>query len=123
MNHTASNLTPLLNDIVAGIYQAYPTLLSKYGEAGKKKCLEDNQHHLAYLALAYKVQDSKIFSDYAIWLDGVLTTRGMDTEHLILNLELIQEAAQKHLPGKQGSFYVECIEKSVNRLKETNDTA
>ncbi|MFD2628603.1 globin family protein [Oceanobacillus kapialis] len=116
MKNMTQDLTPLLEEIVTGIYQAYPNLLTKYGEVGKKKCLEDNQHHLDHLNLAYEAQNTQIFTDYVVWLDGVLTSRGMDTNHLTLNLELIRDAVKQHLANEQGMFYEKCLQEAVNRL-------
>ncbi|MDT8862055.1 hypothetical protein N0O92_17735 [Alkalihalobacillus sp. MEB130] len=82
----------LLDDIITGIYEAYPELEEKFGERGKVKCKEDNEHHFNYLETAFLLNQPKIFTDYAIWLNNVLVSRGMKSSHLIDNFERIHVA-------------------------------
>lgn len=82
----------VLKEVVAGIYKAYPQLLEKYGERGRQKCWEDNLHHMKHLETAYALRSDKPFIEYAHWLDRILTSRGMHTDHLIDNFERIDSA-------------------------------
>ncbi|MGD6817118.1 hypothetical protein [Metabacillus sp. 84] len=84
----------VIDEVVAGIYEHYPELHERYGEAGKRKCREDNEHHFKHLATAYTADMPKIFTDYALWLNNVLTSRGMKSEHLIDNFERIEHALE-----------------------------
>nr|WP_251025901.1 hypothetical protein [Bacillus sp. ISL-47] len=72
------------------IYEREPSLLERFGEKGKEKCGEDNHHHMKHLQSAFELNQSAFFTDYAVWLDGILTKHGMKTQHLIDNFELIQ---------------------------------
>ncbi|MBS2970632.1 hypothetical protein J9317_17960 [Metabacillus sp. KIGAM252] len=99
--------------VVEGIYEQYPELLEKYGETGKRKCREDNEHHLKHLATAYEAQMPKIFTDYAVWLNNVLTSRGMKSEHLIDNFERIEKALEDVEVPEKDSY--------CHYLKEAND--
>lgn len=73
------------------IYEREPELLERYGEKGKLKCLEDNEHHLKQLITATELGQSKFFTDYALWLSGILVRHGMSTKHLIDNFIILQE--------------------------------
>ena len=106
-----------LDEVVNGIYQAYPSLLERYGEAGKQKCREDNQHHLDHLKTAFEVKNEQLFVDYSLWLNDILTARGMKPEHLIDNFERIQSAIQNRTTQEQQAFYQKCLTKSIEALK------
>ncbi|MGE6755861.1 hypothetical protein ACQKFO_20900 [Rossellomorea sp. NPDC071047] len=85
----------VIDEAVERLYERYPELDVKYGEAGRKKCYEDNVHHFNYLESASNVRDSKVFSDYALWLNSVLVSRGMKSDHLIDNFKCIIESLEK----------------------------
>ena len=82
-------IASMIDEIVEGIYEAYPILEEKYGELGRKKCVEDNYHHFKHLDTAYSLNEEKLFIDYALWLNNILTSRGMKEDHLIDNFERI----------------------------------
>jgi hypothetical protein len=73
------------------IYQNEPSLLERFGEKGKEKCREDNHHHLKHLQTAFDLQNAQVFTDYAIWLNGILIKHGMKTQHLIDNFDYLEE--------------------------------
>lgn len=85
----------VIDEAVVKLYDRYPELEDKYGEAGRKKCYEDNIHHFNYLESAADVGESKVFSDYALWLNSVLVSRGMKSDHLIDNFKCIMESSQR----------------------------
>ncbi|TYS90371.1 hypothetical protein [Rossellomorea aquimaris] len=84
----------VIDEAVERLYERYPELDVKYGEAGRKKCYEDNVHHFSYLESASDVRESNVFSDYALWLNSVLVSRGMKSDHLIDNFRCIIESLE-----------------------------
>ncbi|MCD7035929.1 hypothetical protein LRR81_16920 [Metabacillus sp. GX 13764] len=102
-----------VENITEGIYRDYPEMMDRFGELGKKKCIEDNYHHFRHLETAYSVKKAEIFTKYAVWLNHVLTSRGMKSEHLIDNFERIyQELEPIEAPEKEDyqSYLAEAIE-------------
>ncbi|MGN7359016.1 hypothetical protein ACTHPF_17620 [Paenibacillus sp. SAF-054] len=95
---TAGIYEQLIDSVTALIYEDDPTLLDRYGEKGVRKCKEDNAHHLRHLETAWALQNEKIFTDYAIWLNGILVKYGMSTRMLIINFRFIKDA----LPSVEG---------------------
>ncbi|UJF31299.1 hypothetical protein [Paenibacillus hexagrammi] len=91
--HTYADIIQLITE---EIYEADPSLLEKYGERGKQKCKEDNEHHFKHLETAYALQSKQVFIDYAIWLNGILQKHGMSAQHLIENFERIA----RHISGR-----------------------
>lgn len=118
-----SKIAPIIEEVTTGIYERYPELLDKYGEAGKQKCREDNQHHFDHLETAYQVDDSVIFTDYAIWLNDLLTARGMDTAHLIDNFVRIEQALRDNLDAGRKKFYTETLKQAVNVLENRSNAS
>lgn len=111
-------LESIIDSVVADIYVAYPELLTRYGEHGKKKCREDNHHHFKTLEVAYNLQNDQVFLDYTEWLNRLLTSRGMDTAHIVDNFQWIKQAIKgKGLDGKE-SFYETCLSKAISLLTE-----
>lgn len=107
---------PIIEEVVAGIYRQYPELAEKYGEAGRKKCREDNHHHFDHLETAYEVNETAIFTDYAVWLNEVLTARGMKAAHLIDNFIRIRDAVRNNLDTQRENFYIETLELAITAL-------
>ncbi|KMY52773.1 hypothetical protein AC623_01195 [Bacillus sp. FJAT-27231] len=86
----------LAEKATAEIYKREPALLSRFGEKGKAKCLEDNEHHIKQLETALLLDNKQFFIDYAIWLNGILTKHGMNSQHLIDNFTIIQQLLMKN---------------------------
>lgn len=102
------NFEKIVNRVTEEIYEREPFLLERFGEQGKEKCREDNHHHMKHLETAYELNQSAFFTDYAVWLDGILKKHGMNTRHLIDNFEIIQAvlAEDKDSPEKAERFHL-----------------
>ena len=85
----------VIDEVVVGIYEAYPEILERFGEAGKMRCLEDNHHHFDHLETAAKLDDPQVFTNYAVWLTNLLTQRGMSKHHVIDNFQRIHDVLGK----------------------------
>ena len=116
MNHSLIN--SIIEEVTDGIYRDYPILLEKYGERGRQKCKEDNEHHIKYLQTAASMDEEKYFVDYAHWLNGILTSRGMKTEHLIDNFQRLIGALEKSDDDKLSRTFINMLESAINSLSE-----
>ncbi|MEK4027115.1 MULTISPECIES: hypothetical protein [Bacillaceae] len=98
----------LAEKATAEIYKREPALLSRFGEEGKAKCLEDNNHHIKQLESALLLDNEQFFIDYALWLNGILTKHGMSTRHLIDNFTIIQQLLIENgeQENEKGLFYL-----------------
>jgi hypothetical protein len=83
-----------IEQVVAEIYEAYPEILERFGEAGKARCYEDNHHHFDYLETAAKLGQPEAFTNYATWLTILLTARGMNKNHVIDNFQRIHDVLE-----------------------------
>jgi hypothetical protein len=113
MNH--SLIDSIIEEVTDGIYRDYPILLEKYGERGRQKCKEDNEHHIKYLQTAANMDEEKYFVDYAHWLNGILTSRGMKTEHLIDNFQRLKNAFEKSIEDDQ-KIFSNMLESAIDSL-------
>ncbi|MBM7702125.1 hypothetical protein [Metabacillus iocasae] len=108
----------LLDEVVQEIYEAYPDLINRYGEQGKKKCFEDNVHHMKHLETTYALGgNSQFFTDYALWLNGILVRHGMETRHLIDNFERIQRVVPKYISNPEREAFIHYLNEGIAILK------
>ncbi|MFC0190428.1 hypothetical protein ACFFJY_19235 [Fictibacillus aquaticus] len=77
------------------MYENDPTLMDRYGDKGRRKCIEDNEHHFKHLQTAYELQNGQFFTEYALWLNGILSKYGMTEELLIENFKLIDDLLER----------------------------
>jgi hypothetical protein len=111
----SNELQRIIDEVTEGIYRDYPSLLERFGEQGRQKCREDNEHHIKHLQTAITMDDHQFFIDYAHWLNGILTSRGMKTDHLVDNFERLHTAF-KSTKGESNE-YIEMLEKAIESLK------
>lgn len=110
----------MIEAVTAKIYQQEPSLLERFGERGKEKCKEDNHHHFNHLKTAYELNDTTVFADYAVWLNGILTKHGMKTKHLLDNFQIIETVLSEFEPKAPGvvSFYKSAIQAGKDALSD-----
>lgn len=116
MNQTLIN--SIIEEVTDGIYKDYPILLEKYGERGRHKCREDNEHHIKYLQTAASMDEEKYFIDYAHWLNEILTSRGMKTEHLIDNFKRLISAFEGLNDDNFTIVYTNILESAIDSLSK-----
>lgn len=111
-----SKINAIIEEVTDGIYRDYPILLEKYGERGRQKCKEDNEHHIKYLQTAAAMDEEKYFVDYAHWLNGILTSRGMKTEHLIDNFQRLKNAFENSMDDEPLKVFINMLETAMDSL-------
>src|SRR5690606_6112723 len=95
--------------------------LERFGEQGKAKCREDNHHHMKHLQTAYELNETKIFTDYAVWLNGILTRHGMKTKHITDNFEIIRSLLTED-GSEQAKSYCAYLSDAITTLEEVTGT-
>ena len=85
-----SRIDHLAAEAFAGMY-ANPFWDARFGDRGRRHALEDQRHHLEHLVLALNVDHPELLTEYATWLQVVLTSRGMCTRHLADNFIVLGE--------------------------------
>ncbi len=71
---------------------ANPFWDDRFAARGRKHAEQDAQYHVTYLATAVEMGSATVMEHYAVWLRGVLTSRGMCTRHLDENFERLADS-------------------------------
>lgn len=119
------NINAMVERVTEKIYENDPSLIDRYGDKGRAKCIEDNHHHFKHLETAYELDNEKFFTDYAVWLDGILQKFGMSTELLMDNFSIIINVLneQNLKEDPRINVYIEHLNKANNILSEKAATA
>ncbi|MEB1807485.1 MAG: hypothetical protein LPK26_09315 [Bacillaceae bacterium] len=107
----------IVDEIVKKFYTKYPSLVEQFGENGKKRTREDNNYHLQYLDTAWKLQNKKVFIDYSLWLNEVLTSRNVSTTLIIENFQWLKEEIIGLLDEEVEIFYTEALNEAIDALE------
>ncbi len=102
--------------IVSRYSTLQPELVSRYGNAGRAKCVNDVRYHLNGLAEAISAGRPQLFVDYVAWLKVMLCARGIPIEDLAESLKLCCQIIKEELPYSQAILAEQCILASLDRL-------
>jgi hypothetical protein len=106
----------IIEQVTDGIYEAYPEIMERFGEAGRKRCVEDNHHHFDHLQTATELNQPEVFTNYAVWLTNLLTQRGMNKQHVIDNFQRIHDALNEST-DLDASGYQKLLKAGINQIK------
>lgn len=73
--------------------------MQKYGARGRFKTREDLEHHFRHVETSYTLNNSAFFTDYAAWLNGVLTSRNLFIDQFISQAINTLEKASRPAAG------------------------
>ncbi|WP_273853805.1 hypothetical protein [Guptibacillus spartinae] len=113
-----SQIDVIIDRVVQGIYRDMPELLERFGEQGRVKCREDNYHHIKHLNSARNLDSDDFFVDYVLWLNNILTARGMKTEHLIDNFKRLENEIGAVESFDEKDDYLSTLKKGIAELEE-----
>lgn len=124
LNKTAGRIidaerAALAEAVTARHFEAQPELLAKYGEAGRAKCLQDAEYHLAYLADAVLASSPTLFSDYVAWARAMLAARGVGAADLSRNLNVMREVVRRRLPAEAWPVVEEFFDAGLGSLPQS----
>jgi len=106
----------LAEDLVSRQYAAQPELARRYGAAGREKCLQDANYHLAFLADAMNAGDPSLFCNYVAWAKVMLGKRGIPAEDLVRHLEFTRQVVKERLGNEASALAVEYLNAGLARL-------
>jgi hypothetical protein len=117
---TGFNINIMVERVTEKIYENDPTLMERYGDKGKTKCIEDNHHHFKHLETASELDNAEFFTDYALWLDGILQKFGISTEHLMDNFSIIIDILNeyKNETNPKVEIYIDYLNRANDILGE-----
>jgi MerR family transcriptional regulator, light-induced transcriptional regulator len=85
--------------VVDALYTRHPDLAERFGQRGLDTFSEDIHQHLDYLDATLATGEAALFTDYAIWLKAVLSSRGMPPSHLAESFDLLAAFLATHMPA------------------------
>jgi methanogenic corrinoid protein MtbC1 len=91
----------------------HPDWLTRYGDRGRLRGIEDAAFHQSYLASAIEGGSVVPFETYARWTVGVLESRNIASHFVAENLVQIGEALQSSLTPVEAEFVNEFIAAGV----------
>ena len=108
--------TALAEAVTARHYELNPALASRYGAAGRERCLQDAHFHLSYLAESLGASLPTLFADYVAWAKVMLEARGVPASDLARNLGVLGEVLRERLPEGAGAAAARYVEEGLARL-------
>ena len=106
----------LADKLVARHCSLRPDLASRYGDAGRSKCVADARRHLDALSQAIAAGRSALFVDYVAWAKIVLSSRGIPVQDLTDNLEACGHSLVEVLPPDQAAVAEQYLLDSLSCL-------
>lgn len=102
------DLTNLRDQAVTSVtdtlYAHHPELEQRFGERGRHACRQDILYHLDYLQSALDACAPEAFVNYALWLQSILSTRGVPSGHLAESFDLLADFLRQHLAPDQSAL-------------------
>lgn len=83
--------------ITEQIYARYAEVLTPFGAYGRFQTRQDLRYHVEFLSAAVEVQAPGYFTDYVVWLAGVLRARGVPVQTLAESLQLFRQFLESRL--------------------------
>jgi hypothetical protein len=93
----------LAANITAALYAERPELLERYGEQGRRKCLQDMRYNLEHLAPAVALGDPSLFARYVVWLRELLKAHGVPARDVRRSLELTGGVVRARLEPEEAA--------------------
>ncbi|HEX7191019.1 MAG TPA: cobalamin-dependent protein [Thermoanaerobaculia bacterium] len=70
---------------------AHPELAQRFGAIARKRCMEDAEYHIRYLAQALRFGAPSLFIAYTNWAREMLEARRVGWDDLAKNLEILRD--------------------------------
>ncbi|MDZ7801788.1 MAG: cobalamin-dependent protein [Trueperaceae bacterium] len=107
----------------ARLYERFPSLTDRYGDAGRARCEEDVRFHAGYLLAAVRNDSSDYFRSYVRWSRQLLAGYGMDADMLEATLEVLGEEVRSEpvLVRDRERALAAALEAGIAALHDAND--
>ena len=109
----------LAERVVEAHYRLRPELAGRYGESGRRHCLDDAMFHLNFLAAAVEFGDARIFADYVAWVADLLSRRGIPAHDLAENMRVLTEVIDADLPATPAALARPHLDAAFGRIPQS----
>ena len=117
-DYILSHKETLARAITTTMYASDESLLKRFGEAGRLKCLQDMHYCLEHLAPAVALHDPAVFARYVSWLEALLAARGIGSRDVRLSLEAARSELGHRLPPEESMGVLDCIQAGLDSLRD-----
>ena len=117
-DYILSHKETLARAITATLYANDGSLLERFGEVGRVKCLQDIHYCLEHLAPAVALHDPAVFARYVSWLEALLAARGIGSRDVRLSLEATRVELADRLPPEESTSVLHCIQAGLDSLRD-----
>ena len=100
------------------IYARYAHVLMPFGARGRFQTRQDLRYHVEFLAAAVEVSALVYFTDYVLWLAGVLKARGVPVQTLAESLRLLKTFFEGRLEPSVLGRAEECLDAGLAALAD-----
>jgi methanogenic corrinoid protein MtbC1 len=97
-------------------FESNPQLETRYGSAGRARCIEDTRFHLSFLATALETGVDAIFIDYIAWSKVVLASRRVGPDDLTAGLRIIGDVLKSRLDAAAATDAIRVLEIALAAL-------
>lgn len=111
----------LARAVTRALYAERPDLLERYGERGRRKCLQDMRYNLEHLAPAVALGEPALFARYVVWLRDMLAARGVPAVEIGRSLELTGRLVQEELAGDEAGVVQGILEAGLAALDQGSE--
>lgn len=105
--------------IVHRHYTDQPHLASRYGAAGREKCVEDVRHHIRYLVGAIRTGSSSLFCDYISWARSVMLVNEVDDHDFQASLRTMASVFAAELSCEEGAQAAQFVHDALDGLTQS----
>jgi hypothetical protein len=106
----------LAESVTRSLYEEMPELSTRYGPAGREKCLQDLRFTIEHLIPAVDLGRPEMFASYVVWLDELLRARNVSTREVVRSLHLIERVVSERFAADQAEMIARCIRAGLDRL-------
>ena len=102
--------------ITNALYEERPQLLERYGDVGRKRCLEDMHYNIEHIAPAVALGQPDLFERYVIWLRDMLGARNVPADDVRRSLELTVDIVRRELAAEHADQIVDVVNAGIVAL-------
>ena len=111
-----SKRAAIVASVTDRVFEQAPELEARYGSAGRRKCAQDAEYHLAYLEQAVALGSAELFADYVAWARTMLASGGLPADDLAGHLRTLTGVIAEHLPPADSRIVAGIVEAALARL-------
>lgn len=104
--------------ITEAMYRDDPDLLTRHGERGRAKCLQDMRYNLEHLAPALALDEPDMFRKYVSWLVELLAAHGVPARDVRRSLTLTRTTLAEILDSEEAAAAGRAIDAGMQSVPE-----